>query len=206
MKTRARDPFTCTRPSVLPRVPFHITTSYFLFHFSSFHFCGGEQITGSRRQVKICTWVGSGAQWWKAGSELARESVGLISAQWNSGQPFPVHKPTIPQNKPAEGGFNSPRATRFGTNLICAVPMLRVYGICLGEGEIERIACWHPETSVSLVSLESGIILLCHEPVVLSLEKKYHSLGKHRERERENSSGAGRHTSIKFYLTIWQTE
>lgn len=38
---------------------------------------------------------------------------------------------------------------------------------------------------MSLVSLESGIILLCHEPVVLSLEKKYHSLGKHRERERE---------------------
>lgn len=34
------------------RKPFHTTTSYFLFHFSSFH-CSREQEVGDN-QVKIC--------------------------------------------------------------------------------------------------------------------------------------------------------
>lgn len=52
---------------------------------------------------------------------------------------------------------------------------------------------------MSLVGSENGITLLHQEPAVLSLETKYHALGKHGDRE--YNSGAGRQASTWLSLT-----
>lgn len=52
---------------------------------------------------------------------------------------------------------------------------------------------------MSFVGPENGILLLHQGPAVLSLETKYHALGKHGDRE--YNSGVGRHASTRLSLT-----